>query len=434
MRAPHTQRETVAVELSTFAKSLTAETAFTVLATAKQLQAAGKDVVELEIGDSPFDSAAPAKAAGIQAIEQNQTRYCPSPGLPEFRAAAARLVREEFGVPAELENVVVAPGAKVFEQFFCEAFLSPGDGVLVFSPYFPTYVPNIERRGGRPVFAALKQANDFRPDIADIERFLAEDPSPRAIFLNSPHNPTGGVATEEDLRRIADLIRGEQIAVFSDEPYCHMVWKGRHHSVMAQPGMLDQGVAAFTFSKSYSMGGWRLGFAVSSATTAESLGTMVNTTLSCTPPFVQIAGKAALEMDRSERDAVMNQFRTKVMLLTEGLNRLEGFHTLEPCATFYVFSDVTSLCNRLGITSHGLALYLLEGADDEFGVACLGGESFGEAGAGFLRFGCAASDERLQEALDFIPEALGRESRVQTFLESRPELRLISPYPVGAEV
>ncbi len=422
------------VELSTFAKSLTAETAFTVLAIAKELQASGKDVVELEIGDSPFDSFPPVKAAGIEAIEQNHTHYCPSPGLPEFRDAAARMVRDEFGIPVQRENVVVAPGAKVFEQFFCEAFLNPGDGVLVFSPYFPTYVPNIERRGGRPVFTPLKQSNDFRPDTVAIERFLAEDPSPKAIFLNSPHNPTGGVATEEDLRRIADLIRGEQIAVFSDEPYCHMVWKGRHHSVMAQPGMLDQGIAAFTFSKSYSMGGWRLGFAVSSATTAESLGTMVNTTLSCTPPFVQIAGKAALEMDRSERDAVMNQFRTKVMLLTEGLNRLEGFHTLEPRATFYVFSDVTSLCNRLGITSHGLALYLLEGADDEFGVACLGGESFGDAGAGFLRFGCAASDERLQEALDFIPEALGRESRVQTFLESRPELRLSSPYPVGAEV
>ena len=293
------------VELSTFAKSLTPETAFTVLATAKHLQAAGKDVVELEIGDSPFDTPDSAKNAGIEAIEQNQSHYCPSPGLPEFRDAAARLLRDEFGIPAERDHVVVAPGAKVFEQFFCEAFLNPGDGVLVFSPYFPTYVPNIERRGGRSVFTPLKQSNDFRPDIADIERFLAEDPSPKAIFLNSPHNPTGGVATQEDLRRIADLIRGEQIAVFSDEPYCHMVWRGRHHSLMAQPGMLDQGVAAYTFSKSYSMSGWRLGFTVSSPTIAESISTMINTTLSCTPPLVQIAGKAALEIDASERDAVM---------------------------------------------------------------------------------------------------------------------------------
>jgi aspartate aminotransferase len=423
----------VTVELSTFAKSLTAETAFTVLAAAKRLQAAGKDVVELEIGDSPFDSSPPAKTAGIEAIQQNHSHYCPSPGLPDLRDAAARQVRDEFGIPAEGGNVVVGPGAKVFEQFFCEAFLNPGDGVLVFSPYFPTYVPNIVRRGGRPVFTPLRQSNDFRPDIADIERFLAEDPSPKAIFLNSPHNPTGGVATEDDLRRIADLIRGEQIAVFSDEPYCHMVWKGQHHSLMAQPGMLDQGVAAYTFSKSYSMSGWRLGFTVSSTTIAESMATMVNTTLSCTPPFVQIAGKAALEMDRAERDAVMDQFRGKVILLTEGLSRLDGFHTLEPRATFYVFSDVSRVCNRLGISSHGLATYLLEGADDEFGIACLGGECFGEAGAGFLRFSCAASDERLQQALDFIPEVLSRESRVRMFLEVYPEWRLGAPYPVEGE-
>jgi len=418
----------VTVELSTFAKSLTAETAFTVLAAAKQLQAAGKDVVELEIGDSPFDTPDSAKTAGIEAIEQNRSHYCPSPGLPEFRDAAAQLVRDEFGIPAERENVVVAPGAKVFEQFFCEAFLEPGDGVLVFSPYFPTYVPNIVRRGGRPVFAPLRQANDFRPDTADIERFMAEDPSPKAIFLNSPHNPTGGVATEEDLRSIADLIRGQQIAVFSDEPYCHMVWRGRHHSLMAQLGMLDQGVAAYTFSKSYSMSGWRLGFAVSSPTTTESMATMVNTTLSCTPPLVQIAGIAALQIDRSKRDGVMAEFRGKVSLLTEGLNGIEGFCTLEPRATFYVFSDVSSVCNRLGISSHGLALYLLEGADDEFGVACLGGECFGDAGAGFLRFSCAASDERLQQAVDFIPTALSRESRVQAFLELNPELRLPAAY------
>jgi len=423
----------VTVELSTFAKSLTPETAFTVLATAKHLQAAGKDVVELEIGDSPFDTPDSAKTAGIEAIEQNQSHYCPSPGLPEFRDAAARLLRDEFGIPAERDHVVVAPGAKVFEQFFCEAFLNPGDGVLVFSPYFPTYVPNIERRGGRSVFTPLKQSNDFRPDIADIERFLAEDPSPKAIFLNSPHNPTGGVATQEDLRRIADLIRGEQIAVFSDEPYCHMVWRGRHHSLMAQPGMLDQGVAAYTFSKSYSMSGWRLGFTVSSPTIAESISTMINTTLSCTPPLVQIAGKAALEIDASERDAVMEKFGGKVALLTEGLNRLDGFHTLEPRATFYVFSDVSSVCNRLGITSHGLAVYLLEGADDQFGVACLGGECFGDAGAGFLRFSCAASDERLQQALAFIPTALSRENRVQGFLELHPEFRLDAPYAVEGE-
>ncbi len=417
--------------LSQFAQSLTVETAFTVLAVAKSLKAAGKDVVELEIGDSPFDSTPQAKAAGTAAIDQNQSHYCPSPGLPEFRSAAADFVRQEFAIPAAAENVVVGPGAKVFEQFFCEAFLNPGDGVLVFSPYFPTYIPNIERRGARPVFAPLRQPNEFRPDLSEIESFLSTDPSPKAILLNSPHNPTGGVTTEQDLRDIADLIRGKDIAVFSDEPYCHMVWKGRHHSLLEQEGMFDQCVAAYTFSKSYSMSGWRLGFAVSSPETTDAIAKMVNTTLSCTPPLVQLAGTAALQRDHAERDRTMQEFRGKVTLLTEGLNRIDGFNSLDPTATFYVFPNVAPVCNRLGITSHGLALYLLEGADDKFGVACLGGECFGEAGHGFLRFSCAEPNDRLQQALDFLPVALAKEDRVAAFLEANPKYRLPADYPVA---
>jgi aspartate aminotransferase len=416
------------MQLSEFARSLTVETAFTVLAVAKSLKAKGKDVVELEIGDSPFDSTEGARSGGIDAITANQTHYCPSPGIPEFRQAAADFVRDEFGIPAQAENIVAGPGAKIFEQFFCEAFLNPGDGVLVFSPYFPTYVPNIQRRGARPVFVPLKQSNEFRPAVEDIEHFIASDPSPRAIFLNSPHNPTGGVTTEEDLKQIADLVRGRDIAIFSDEPYCHMIWEGSHHSILSQPGMLDQGVAAYTFSKSYSMSGWRLGFTVSSTEIADAIGKMINTTLSCTPPIVQLAGVAALTKDRQERSATMEKFRDKVVLLTEGLNAIDGFHSLPPTATFYVFPNVAPVCNRLGVTSNGLALFLLEGADDDFGIACLGGECFGEAGQRFLRFSCAEPNERLQQALDFIPVAIERKDRLEAWLEKNPRHRLKAPY------
>lgn len=418
----------MAVNLSEFARSLTVETAFSVLATAKQLKAAGKDVVELEIGDSPFDSTDGARAGGIEAIEANQTHYCPSPGIPEFREAAAEFVREEFGIPAAAGNIVAGPGAKVFEQFFCEAILNPNDGVLVFSPYFPTYVPNIERRNARAVMAPLKQSNGFRPAIEDIERFVESDPSPRAIMLNSPHNPTGGVTTEADLERIAEVVRGRDIAVFSDEPYCHMIWDGTHHSILARPGMLEQSVAAYTFSKSYSMSGWRLGFAVASPEIADVIGKMINTTLSCTPPIVQLAGTAALKRDSRERGEDMEKFREKVVLLTEGLNRIDGFHSLPPMATFYVFPNVVEVCNRLGVTSHGLALFLLEGADDDFGIACLGGECFGEAGAGFLRFSCAEPNERIEQALAFLPEAISRTDRLAAWLDKHPEHRLETPY------
>ncbi len=416
------------MQFSDFARSLKVETAFTVLDIAKSLKAKGKDVVELEIGDSPFDTTAAARAGGVSAIEANQSHYCPSPGIPEFRAAAADFVRAEFGIPATADNIVAGPGAKVFEQFFCEAFLDPGDGVLVFSPFFPTYIPNIERRGARAVLVPLRQSNQFRPALEDIERFLAEDEAPRAIFLNSPHNPTGGVTTESDLEGIADLIRGRNVAVFSDEPYCHMVWSGSHHSLLSQPGLMEQAVAAYTFSKSYSMSGWRLGFAASSPEIADVIAKMVNTTLSCTPPFVQLAGVAALQNDAVERAAVMDRFRQKVELLTAGLNKIDGIHALPPTATFYVFPNVAPVCNRLGVTSHGLALFLLEGADDDFGIACLGGECFGDAGEGFLRFSCAEPDERLQQALDFIPVALERKDRLAAWLEENPQYRLTVAY------
>ncbi len=176
------------------------------------------------------------------------------------------------------------------------------------------------------------------------------------------------------------------------------------------------------------MSGWRLGFAVSSAEIADSIGKMINTTLSCTPPLVQLAGVEALTKDASERDEVMDKFREKVVLLTEGLNAIDGFHSLPPTATFYVFPSVAPVCNRLGVTSHGLALYLLEGADDDFGIACLGGECFGDAGHGFLRFSCAEPNDRLQQALDFIPVALERTDRVETWLSANPQYRLAQPY------
>ena len=194
--------------------------------------------------------------------------------------------------------------------------------------------------------------------------------------------------------------------------------------------MMQQAVAAYTFSKSYSMSGWRLGFAVASAEVADVISKMINTTLSCTPPLVQLAGTAALKRDSKERDDVMLKFREKVVLLTDGLNRIEGFKALDPTATFYVFPNVARTCNELGVTSHGLALYMLQGADDRFGIACLGGECFGQAGAGFLRFSCAETNDRLEQALEFIPKAISRRDRLATWLKQNPQYRLSKPYAV----
>lgn len=418
--------------LSSLARDLRAETAFTVLALARNLKAQGKDVVELEIGDSPFPSTPHAKAAGIQAIEQNLTGYGPSLGLPDFRAAAAKAAAAEFGVPVGPEHVVAASGAKPFEQYFAEALVEPGDGVLVWSPHFPTYIPNLQRRGARPVLVPLRPENSFRPRAEDVKTFLETDPRPRAIFLNSPHNPTGGVATREDLKAIADVVRGTDLMVFADEPYCHMVWRGRHESILSEPGMLDHVVSAYTFSKSYSMSGWRIGFALAHPTIVDAIGKLINTTASCSPPFVQKAALAALEHDAATRDEYMGRFRAKVDRLVAGLQKVPGLSVEPPAGTFYVFPDARPICNRVGLTSHGLALYLLEGADDQFGVACLGGECFGDAGQGFLRFSCAEPDERIDQAVAFLPDALERADRIAAYRQAHPEHALKTPYPVSS--
>jgi aspartate aminotransferase len=419
---------TAPIHLSRFAQGLTGETAFDVLAVAQRLRAKGKDVVELQIGDSPFPSTGHALSAGVQAIQEHATHYCPSLGLAAFREMIAANYSREFGIPITAANVVVGPGAKVFEQFFCEAVLDPGDAVLVFSPHFPTYPPNIERRGARAVYSVLCQENHFRPDLNDIERFVRSTPGAKAIFINSPHNPTGGVATADDLRAIAELIRGHDIAVFADEPYCHMVWNGRHSSLLGQPGMMEQVVAAYTFSKSYSMSGWRVGYALSSPRLVDIIGKMINTSLSCVTPIAQRAALAALEHDAAERDAAMARFKGKVELLVDCLRQVDHVKVFRPAGTFYVFPNVSAICRRLGIQSHGLAMYLLEGADDHFGVACLGGECFGPAGQGFLRFSCAEPDDRLRQAVAFFAQAITREERVRQYLKANPKYE-IANYP-----
>jgi aspartate aminotransferase len=407
-----------------FARGLTAETAFDVLAVAKRLKSTGKDVIELQIGDSPFPSTRSALAAGTKAIAEGQTRYCPSMGLPEFREVIAQTVKREFGVPAGPENVVVGPGAKVFEQFFCELFVEPGDEVLLFSPQFPTFEPNVRRRGGVPVSVPLKETNAFRPDPNVVEHFLKTAKRPKAVFLNSPHNPTGGVATKEDLAAIANLLRGRDVALFSDEPYCHMAWSDQHRSILAEPEMLNACVGAYTFSKSYSMSGWRVGYAVSSTRNVELIGKMINTSLSCVPPITQLAGLAALNHDAAERDATMAKFQKKVELLVSELRKVHGVTVLMPAGTFYVFPNVSAICQRLGLRSHGLAMYLLEGADDKKGVACLGGECFGEGGQGFIRLSCSEPDERLVEAVGFFADAVTRDDRVRAYREANPKYRV----------
>ena len=279
------------------------------------------------------------------------------------------------------------------------------------------------------VLSPLRQQNHFRPNIEDVARFLETDESPKAIFLNTPHNPTGGVASEQDLSDIAALVRDTNVAVFSDEPYDQMAWQESHHSIYAQPGMQEHVVAAYTFSKSFSMSGWRLGFAVASEATINMFDTLTNTVISCVPPFTQAAGIAALERALAERDEMMTSFRDKLTPMVEALNAIPGIDCLFPGGSFYVFPNVSKICNRHGISSHGLAMYLLEGADREFGLACLGGECFGAAGAGFIRLSSSLPLDDLLTGIEFMARAFDNDAALKTYLNAKREYLRSKPYP-----
>ena len=407
---------------SEFAKSVSSETAFSVLARAQELQAAGKDVIRLEIGDSPFPSAAPAVSAGSEAILADQCHYVSSLGIDELRQEAASYVAREHGVAATKDNILVGNGAKIFQQLFCELFLNPLDGVLVFSPFFPTYSANISRRGARIVTSRLSQKNKFRPCLIDVERFLERDNAPKAIFLNSPHNPTGGVATEADVVDLCTLIlQRDNVYLFSDEPYDQMSWVGKHMSPLIQENMMERCLSVYTMSKSYSMSGWRVGFCVSSIENIDRLSMLANTSFSCVSPFSQIASATALREGDVERDQRMQIFKNRVTSFAEALHKIVGVDCLIPDGAFYVFPDVSDICGRYSITSHGLATYLLEGADPKVGVSCLGGEAFGEDGYGYIRMSCAESEDRLETAADFLETYLSDGTRIKKFLTDNPQ-------------
>jgi len=418
----------MSVRFSHFAQNVRPEGAFEVLARAKTLISQGKHIYELEIGDSPFSTPSAVRDAGIKAIEDDRCHYGPSAGLPEFRQAASNYVNQAFELNTTAANIIAGPGAKTFQLLFCEAFLNPNDGVLVFSPYFPTYSSSIERRNARMILAPLEEKHAFRPDLDAVQSFIESDPSPKAIFLNSPHNPTGGVATAEDLDNIADLVRNTDISIFSDEPYDQMVWDGKHQSIFARPDMDEHVVAAYTFSKSFSMSGWRLGFAVANPQTVQIFETLTNTVISCVPPFTQLAGIAALEQSLRERDTMMESFHQKLKPMVKALNMIDGVECLFPGGSFYVFPNVKAICNFYNISSHGLAMYLMEGADPAIGVACLGGECFGEAGEGFIRLSSSLPEDELLTAIKFMDTAFSNSTAVSRFISGHPEYQLSNPY------
>jgi aspartate/methionine/tyrosine aminotransferase len=365
------------------------ETAFEVLAKARALEAQGRHIVHLEIGEPDFDTPPAITAAGIEALRSGETHYTPSAGIPELRAAIAKHVSRTRGVPADAANVVVTPGAKPIMFYTVLALLDEGDEAIVPDPGFPIYASMVQFVGAKVTPLPLREENEFGVDVDELRRLIT--PQTKLLILNSPHNPTGGVLSAEQVRAIAAIAAEHDLYVLSDEIYGELLYEGEFVSPWAEPGMRDRTILLDGFSKTFAMTGWRLGYGVFPKMLVDGVTKLVTNSVSCTATFTQRAGVEALERRPQEVAAMVREFRRRRDRIVAGLNEIEGVSCVMPRGAFYAFPNV----KRLGMRSAALNEALL----NEAGVACLAGTAFGPLGEGYLRLSYANSLENIEEAL-----------------------------------
>jgi aspartate/methionine/tyrosine aminotransferase len=380
--------------------SLGTEQAYLVLAAARQLEAAGHKVVHLEIGEPDMPTPPHVVDAGVRALRDGLTRYALAAGVPELREAIARSLVSR-GVHVGPENVLVTPGAK--PMLFCAALalFEPGTEVLTPDPGFPIYESVIRFTGARPVYYPLDEQRGFAPHVAAIAERVT--PRTRAIILNLPHNPTGGVAPAHDLAALADLAERHDLWVISDEVYGQIRYDGKRDSIAALPGMAGRTVIVDGFSKGYSMTGWRLGYGVIPESLTAPMTTLLINNVSCTATFVQYAGIAALTGPQEPVGRMVAGLRLKRDLLVRGLNEIDGVRCATPAGAFYCFPDLSGVLERTGLGCEAFAQRLL--ADEH--VAVLAGTAFGPGGAGHLRMCYATESAELERALGALRRFVG---------------------------
>jgi aspartate/methionine/tyrosine aminotransferase len=380
-------------------KQLGTETAFVVLAEAKALEAKGKPIIHLEIGEPDFDTPANIRSAAKKALDDGYTHYGPATGLPGLREAIAKYMSQKLGVRFNRDQVMVTPGGKPIMFFSILASVEPGDEVIYPNPGFPIYESVIRFVGAKPVPISLREERDFRFDVAELRKVITK--KSRMIILNSPQNPTGGILTHDDLQQIAELAVEHDLIVLSDEIYSRILYDDfQHTSIVKFPGMPERTVILDGFSKTYAMTGWRLGFGLMPESYVRYLAQLQINSNSCTASFPQIAAIEALVGPQNEVTEMVEEFKRRRDLIVDGLNRVPGFRCRKPLGAFYVFPNITGT----GRPSRELADYLLNEAD----VACLSGTAFGDFGEGFLRFSYANSVENIQTALERISRAVAR--------------------------
>ena len=377
-------------------RRLGTESAFVVLARARQLEAEGRNIIHLEIGEPDFDTPDHVKEAGIASLRRNRTHYTPAQGTAELRDAIAEHVSRSRGIPVTRDNIVVSPGAKPVIALTLMALLNPGDEVVIPDPAYPAYRSIVTYVGAVPISVPLLERKNFRLELDALEAAIT--PKTRAIVINSPHNPTGGILTPEDIKGIAGISRRHDVLVISDEIYNRHCYDAEFASYFGLAGMPDQTILIDGFSKAWAMTGWRLGFGVFPKYIADAVGALMLNTVSCTATFVQDAGIAALTGDDEPVQAMRDEFLRRRNMLVEGLNQIPGVSCKLPGGAFYVFPNVSAIdTDDIRLANHLL---------NEGNVAVLGGSTFGPNGKGFIRMSYANSEQNLSEALHRMRKAL----------------------------
>ena len=374
------------------------ETAFEVLVRARALEAQGRDIIHLEIGEPDFDTPHHIVEAGKQALDQGWTHYGPTQGLPELREAIASYICRTRGIRVGAEHVCVVPGGKPIIFFPLMALLEPGDEVIYPNPGFPIYESMINFLGAKPVPIPLVEDRGFSFDLNVLKDSLS--PKTKMLILNSPHNPTGGVIPADDVRAIADMVRDRDLIVLSDEIYSRIYFDEEPLSITTLPGMLEKTIILDGFSKTYAMTGWRMGYGVMPTWLVDPVNKLMVNSNSCTASFTQRAGIAALNGPQDDVKKMVEEFRRRRDAFCAALNTLPGFRCPIPGGAFYAFPNVEGT----GRKSKDLADALLQQA----GVACLSGTAFGAYGDGYLRFSIANSYEKLMDAVERIRKFLAR--------------------------
>ena len=365
------------------------ESAFEVLAKAKQLEAQGRNIIHLEIGQPDFPTPMNIIEAAFKAMKDGHTGYCPSAGVPEFREIVAQHITETRGIHIHPDEVTVTPGAKPIIFFTILALIDDGDEVIYPEPGFPVYESVIDFIGGKAVPLPLREEVGFRFRLEDLTQAISD--RTKLLILNSPQNPTGGTLTPEDLNAIAALAEKHNFYVLTDEVYSRILYEGEHHSVINIPGMKERTILIEGHSKTYAMTGWRLGYGIAPKDIADKITQLTINSNSCTATFTQIAGIEALTGPQTSVKEMVDEFQKRRDAIVDGLNAIEGVSCVKPLGAFYVFPNVT----QLPLSCEALADYLMNEAD----VALLPGTAFGKYGDGYLRLSYANSLENIQEAL-----------------------------------